>query len=70
MTESTAYVREGTEYNSNMSSDVTMYALERAPEIIINEDSHERECKGEHRRSVIMTGCSIEGVLMPKWIKA
>ena len=72
MTESTQYAKEGTEYSSNMSSDVTEGENEGENMRGFRQDNALQvlECSGEHRRSVMSTGCSTDGVSMLRRMKA
>ena len=67
MIPSLQYANEGTEYNSNMSSEVTMIYLRVSLTRISWNGLNLRalECKGLHSRSVIRIGWSTVGVSMP-----
>lgn len=70
MIPSTQYVSEGTEYNSNISSDVTTRLHKSNYHWKYVAHSQARECSGLQRRSVMSTGWSTVGVSMPRLIKA
>lgn len=71
MIPSTQYANDGTEYSSNMSSEVTFGLLM----VNLNDqrgrlDSHARECKGVHNLSVIRIGWFTDGESIPNLTKA